>query len=288
MGKQVISGTKFEAAVLEAGISAGLKYKATTRGDKLRAVATANAGDADYTKMYKQASRMISILMAKEKEVAIYAVPQSHGVSGDPRDLIVETAGGGEAGISCKHNSDEVRSKRFGPGSIDEFVGYKTTPNFKRAVRRLHKLFDQLAKKHNKFGDIPSRVRYDVIYQTITNAFAQLIVDLNSKHTDFAADFFKSIFGTHDYYLFMGGKEPFVEGMNINGTLNVKKIRTPKDTILAVMTDGKNHNYVRLLFRSGWVMSYRVKNGDSRISKNVLKCTISIDGRPTKTFRTSL
>jgi hypothetical protein len=306
MSTQVFNGALFEAAVLSSAIEAGIKYTSTARGKVLLKQASLHEKSPLYTSLLGQANWMIDNLLKLEGHwlTHIYAAAQSSGKIGDPRDLVLyaEASGGKrrEIGISCKKDSSEIKSLRLGEGNVEQLwfkhdqkrgaVGqYETTNGFRSTLQRVHQELEDCAEEYTRFNKIPvERAEHQIFGPTI-NAFGDLIKDLECQHgIQFTQDLFQSVFGTKDYYLFKSGKRAIVEGYNLRGHLNVKRIPLPSRPLYLAMID-KNRNgfdrYARLFFGRGWTISYRLKNGDSRISKGVLKFTIELVGKPSSIFR---
>lgn len=93
------------------------------------------------------------------------------------------------------------------------------------------------------------------------------------------------MFGTKDDYLSKTGKRAIIEGYNLRGDLNIQKVALLKARLYLAMVDNNRQGfqrYTRLFFGQGWAVSYRLKNGDSKI---VLKFAIELVGKPSSLFR---
>lgn len=303
---QVFNGTLFEAAVLCSTLRSGIKYFETPRGEVLLNRASENTRSPLYKTLSKQADWMVKNLLKLEGDwiTHIVAPEQSAGIKGDPRDLILFAESADEErreiGISCKKDSTEVKSLRLGEGNVEQLwfkhhqgrgvVGqYETTKHFRTALRQVHQELEACRTLYDRFSEIPVDRAEEQIFAPAINAFCTLIKDLELAHgQSFTQDLFQSVFGTKDYYLFKSGQRAIIEGYNLRGDLNIKKIPLPVRSLYLAMVD-KNRSgverYTRLFFEHGWTVSYRLKNGDSRISKSVLKFTIELVGKPSSLFR---
>ena len=290
--------------MLKASIDLGIEYLASPRGETLKRIGKDHRNDPLFIRLYQQASWMMDMLCRAENQSlrSIAGNAQSQGKNGDPRDLVLTKVQKGrpvEVGISCKNNSNEVKSLRLGVGNVNQLFfkhdkkgqtpsQYQTTGAFRRTMLEVHSTLDD-CRKYQKFRNIPPAIAEEKIFGPAVHAFCQLILDLEALHgTVFTRDLFQSVFGTKDYYLLKGGKRAIIEGFNLRGRLAVQKVSLPKKALYLATVDenSKGHDrYARLFFGNGWAISYRLKNGDSDITPNALKFTIELVGKPSAIFR---
>lgn len=248
------------------------------------------------------------------------AMPDSAGVKGDVRDIdfviyadkehsyVVR-----ELGISCKNNHEAVKHPRIteDPDFAKEWTKsrFSCGQEFMSEMKRVHEIIEGYQKKYTKWSEVEEKM--DTVYYPIVKAFAKEIKrlgtvnDLNSQEQlndakMFTQMFFEYMFGTYDFYKFIKddqAKATKVYPYNMHGTLMkphngkkneyaVQSITMPEE-IVEVRIKPNSKTTLEIYFDQ-WIISMRLHNADTKITKTSLKFDVQIKAQPRKVMGTIL
>lgn len=248
------------------------------------------------------------------------AMPDSAGIKGDVRDIdfIVyydkkHEKKIKEIGISCKNNHEAVKHPRITeePNFAKEWTKgeFTCSQEFMSEMRKIQNKIDEYKKEYTKWADVEEKM--DTIYYPIVKLFVKEIkrlgvVDekatqerqMNAKR--FTQLFFEYMFGTQDFYKFIkddASKATKVYPYNMHGSLMnpyngnkneqaVKSINMPEE-IVEVRVKPKSKTTIEVYFDQ-WIISMRLHNADTKITKTSLKFDVQIKAQPRKVMGTVL
>lgn len=279
----------------------------------------------DYNRAARAAVRYLRIvepiLQGNEKLYAMLrAMPDSAGIKGDVRDIdlsIYIDAGRkeqiSEIGISCKNNHEAVKHPRIteNPDFAREWTNgkYHCGDKFLEEMQKILERIDYYAVKFDKWSLVEDKM--DTIYYPIIKLFVTEIkrlgmaseyeseeVQENAK--EFTQLFFEYMFGTQDFYKFIkddGSNSTKVYPYNMHGTLMrpfgeyknkqaVQMITMPNE-IVEVRVKPKSKTTMEIYFDQ-WIISMRLHNADTKITRTSLKFDVQIKAQPRKVMGTIL
>lgn len=242
------------------------------------------------------------------------AMPDSAGIKGDVRDIdfIVyydkrHEKKVKEIGISCKNNHEAVKHPRITeePDFAKEWTKgeFTCSREFMSGMRKIQDKIDEYKKEYTKWADVEEKM--DTVYYPIVKLFAKEIKRLGvvdekaaqARQTNakkFTQLFFEYMFGTQDFYKFIkddASKATKVYPYNMHGSLMtpyngnkneqaVKSINMPEE-IVEVRVKPKSKTTIEVYFDQ-WIISMRLHNADTKISKTSLKFDVQIKAQPRK------
>lgn len=266
--------------------------------------------------------RMVEPVLSSNKELygVLKAMPDNAGTKGDVRDIdfmIFEDKDHLKSivdiGISCKNNHEAVKHPRIteDPDFAKAWTSgeFKCSNKFITEMKEIFKRIDQYAKKYEKWSAVDDKM--DVIYYPIINLFAKEIKRLgvvggnaNEKKREaaknFTKAFFEYMFGTQDFYKFIKddiANATKVYPYNMHGSLMrpfdgnrnnqaVQTITMPEE-IVEVRIKPKSKTTIEVYFDQ-WIVSMRLHNADTKITKTSLKFDVQIKAQPRKVMGTIL
>lgn len=248
------------------------------------------------------------------------AMPDAAGAKGDVRDIDFEIFEDQEhkkkicdIGISCKNNHEAVKHPRI--TEDPDFAKIWTNDQFhcsENFINEMNDIFikiDEYAKKYKKWSAVDDKM--DTIYYPIISLFVEEIKRLgivdesddehkaeNAKR--FTQLFFEYMFGTQDFYKFIkedGSHSTKVYPYNMHGSLMrpfnggkneqaVQTITMPNE-IVEVRIKPKSKTTLEIYFDQ-WIISMRLHNADTKITKTSLKFDVQIKAQPRKVIGTIL
>ena len=254
----------------------------------------------------------------KDLTAVLRAMPDNAGIKGDVRDIdfliydkkkkIVN-----EIGISCKNNHEAVKHPRIteNPDFAYEWTqgSFHCSSEFMEEMQRIQKKIEEYAVKYERWSMVDDKK--DTIYYPIIKLFAKEIkrlgmVDYSGKEEKqndariFTKLFFEYMFGTQDFYKFIKDDKSNatkVYPYNMHGSLMkeyngvkneqaVKAISMP-DEIVEVRIKPKSKTTIEVYFDQ-WIISMRLHNADTKITKTSLKFDVQIKAQPRKVMGTIL
>lgn len=280
---------------------------------------------SDYNRAARVAARYLSmvepILNESESLYAILrAMPDSAGIKGDVRDIDLSIYVDAEhkkkiseIGISCKNNHEAVKHPRIteNPDFANEWTNgiYHCSENFLNGMQEIFERIDDYASRYKKWSLVEGKM--DTIYYPIIKLFVAEIKRLGTageadneekqkSAKTFTQMFFEYMFGTQDFYKFIkddGSSATKVYPYNMHGTLmkphgeykNKQAVQmiTMPDEIVEVRIKPKSKTTMEIYFDQ-WIISMRLHNADSKITRTSLKFDVQIKAQPRKVMGTIL
>lgn len=248
------------------------------------------------------------------------AMPDTAGIKGDVRDIglviyddkskknLIK-----EIGISCKNNHEAVKHPRIteNPDFADEWTNgeFHCSDIFMQGMYEIHQKIEEYRSQYTKWSEVEDKK--DTIYYPIIKLFVDEIRRLGiCEETDseerraeakhFTEEFFEYMFGTQDFYKFIkddNSNSTKVYPYNMHGTLMksykgnkneqaVKSINMPEE-IVEVRIKPKSKTTLEIYFDQ-WIISMRLHNADTKITKTSLKFDVQIKAQPRKVMGTIL
>lgn len=266
--------------------------------------------------------RMVEPILKSNQELygRLRAMPDNAGAKGDVRDIDFEifddkayTKCLANIGISCKNNHEAVKHPRI--TEDPDFAKTWTNGEFycsNEFVTEMEKIFEEIdlcAKKYKKWAEIENKM--DIIYYPIIKSFAKEIKRLGTvnendseekqqKARSFTKTFFEYMFGTQDFYKFIKedtANATKVYPYNMHGSLmrpykgnkNIQAVQTitMPEEIVEVRIKPKSKTTIEIFFDQ-WIVSMRLHNADTKISRTSLKFDVQIKAQPKKIMATIL
>lgn len=248
------------------------------------------------------------------------AMPDTAGIKGDVRDIDLTIYGDKskknlikEIGISCKNNHEAVKHPRIteNPDFADEWTNgeFHCSDIFMQGMYEIHQKIEEYRSQYTKWSEVEDKK--DTIYYPIIKLFVDEIRRLGiCEETDseerraevkhFTEEFFEYMFGTQDFYKFIkddNSNSTKVYPYNMHGTLMksykgnkneqaVKSINMPEE-IVEVRIKPKSKTTLEIYFDQ-WIISMRLHNADTKITKTSLKFDVQIKAQPRKVMGTIL
>lgn len=255
------------------------------------------------------------ILQEKEKLYAILrAMPDNAGIKGDVRDVDLSIFVDAEhkekvseIGISCKNNHEAVKHPRIteNPDFANEWTGgkYHCGETFLKGMRDIFEKIDDYASTFEKWSLVEEKM--DTIYYPIIKLFVAEIKRLGMANEsdseekqksakEFTQMFFEYMFGNRDFYKFIkddSTNSTKVYPYNMHGTLmrpfgeyrNEQAIHmiTMPNEIVEVRVKPKSKTTMEIYFDQ-WIISMRLHNADTKITRTSLKFDVQIKAQPRK------
>ena len=247
-------------------------------------------------------------------------MPDNAGTKGDVRDINLEIYSEPESldsitsiGISCKNNHEAVKHPRIteDPDFAKVWTNgqFSCSNSFIKNINEIFKKIDTYAKQYQRWADVEDKM--DTIYYPIIKLFvAEIkrlgIADENStleeqaNAKEFTQAFFEYMFGIQDFYKII--KEDHSRSTKVypynmhgllmssyNGIKNTRAVQTitMPEEIVEVRIKPKSKTTIEIYFDQ-WIISMRLHNADSKISKTSLKFDVQIKAQPRKVMGTIL
>ena len=247
-------------------------------------------------------------------------MPDNAGTKGDVRDINLEIYSEPESldsitsiGISCKNNHEAVKHPRIteDPDFAKVWTNgqFSCSNSFIKNINEIFKKIDTYAKQCQRWADVEDKM--DTIYYPIIKLFVEEIkrlgiADENStleeqaNAKEFTQAFFEYMFGIQDFYKII--KEDHSRSTKVypynmhgllmssyNGIKNTRAVQTitMPEEIVEVRIKPKSKTTIEIYFDQ-WIISMRLHNADSKISKTSLKFDVQIKAQPRKVMGTIL
>ena len=271
---------------------------------------------------YNRAARAAAVYLRMMEPVlmsndALYgvlnAMPDSAGAKGDVRDIdfmIYEDKSHekliADIGISCKNNHEAVKHPRI--TEDPDFVKVWTNGKFKCSdsfIERINEIFDTIdsyAREYENWSLVDDKV--ETIYYPIIKLFSSEIKRLGMSYNNsddeqtqakiFAKTLFEYLFGKQDFYKVIKDDQNRVTKVypyNMHGLLmrSYKGIKNNGVTTVVAMPEEivevrvkPNSKTTIEIFFDQWIISMRLHNADSKISRTSLKFDVQIKAQPRK------
>lgn len=242
------------------------------------------------------------------------AMPDTAGIKGDVRDIdlaIYEDKSKKnlikEIGISCKNNHEAVKHPRIteNPDFAGEWTNgeFHCSDIFMQGMYAIHQKIEEYRSQYTKWSEVEDKK--DTIYHPIIKLFVDEIrrlgiceeIDSDERRAEakhFTEKFFEYMFGTQDFYKVIkddNSNSTKVYPYNMHGTLMksykgnkneqaVKSINMPEE-IVEVRIKPKSKTTLEIYFDQ-WIISMRLHNADTKITKTSLKFDVQIKAQPRK------
>lgn len=272
---------------------------------------------------FKKASRVAAMYLKMTEPIisrpeGLYAVlsamPDSAGVKGDVRDVLVTIYGDKdknsierELGISCKNNHEAVKHPRIteNPDFAKEWTKGKfcCSKEFLEEMKKVQEVIENYQNKYSTWSQVDEKM--DTVYLPIVTAFVKELRRLGMVPEDasdeqrknaelFSKMFFEYMFGTRDFYKFIKddkAKATKVYPYNMHGSLMKTYKGEKNEQAVPCVTMPEEMVEVRLKPRSKttleiyfdqWIISMRLHNADSTIRNTSLKFDVQIKAQPKK------
>ncbi len=241
-------------------------------------------------------------------------MPDRAGIKGDVRDidfaiyrdkLHMEQIS--DIGISCKNNHEAVKHPRIteDPDFAKEWTNglFHCSQEFLDNMREILSKIDAYAQKYEKWSCVEDKM--DVFYAPIIKLFINEIkrlgvtnqndsIEKQESAKTFTKLFFEYMFGTQDFYKFIkddSSESTKVYPYNMHGTLMcpyegvknnqaVKMITMPEE-IVEVRAKPNSKTTMEIYFDQ-WIISMRLHNADTKITRTSLKFDVQIKAQPRK------
>lgn len=279
----------------------------------------------DYNRAARVAAmylRMVEPILTPNEKIygVLRAMPDCAGSKGDVRDIdfaIFEDKNHhkpiNDIGISCKNNHEAVKHPRI--TEDPDFAKVWTEGQFNCSnefIEGMNEIFgkiDEYSKKFEKWSAVDDKM--DSIYYPILKLFVREIKQLGTvseaastekqeKAKHFTQLFFEYMFGTQDFYKIIkedGSNATKVYPYNMHGTLMrpyngnkneqaVQTITMPGE-IVEVRIKPKSKTTIEIYFDQ-WIISMRLHNADTKITRTSLKFDVQIKAQPRKVMGTIL
>lgn len=242
------------------------------------------------------------------------AMPDRAGIKGDVRDIDfaiyrdkLYTEQISDIGISCKNNHEAVKHPRIteDPDFAKEWTNgqFHCSEEFLINMKVILSKIDVYAQKYGKWSCVEEKM--DIFYAPIIELFIKEIkrlgianqndsIEKQENAKTFTKLFFEYMFGTQDFYKFIkedSSESTKVYPYNMHGTLMrsyegvknnqaVKMITMPEE-IVEVRVKPNSKTTMEIYFDQ-WIISMRLHNADTKITKTSLKFDVQIKAQPRK------
>ncbi|MDO8667647.1 MAG: HaeIII family restriction endonuclease [bacterium] len=235
------------------------------------------------------------------RELTLSIQPDTAGMSGDVRDVIVIKASTGnqdnwEIGLSCKHNHQAVKHQRVSPTIDfgDIWLGFPLSQDEKLELNRIFGQIDnEIAGGKIKWSEVETKE--DRYYIPILNLILGKIGN-HPEQSQLANHFLGYLIGKKDFYkaIYRQAKGTVqIQGFNLYGSLNkpagsrrpeqnINRINLPERIIGCGIKPGSKTT-LEIFFDRGWQVSMRVHNASTRLEKS-LKMDVGLIGNPQELF----
>ena len=274
-----------------------------------------------YSQQIIEQGKVNSILTANERVYGVLrAMPDSAGTKGDVRDIDLEIFKDkthnnliADIGISCKNNHEAVKHPRITeePDFAKVWTDgqFACSDAFVEEMKSIFKIIDKYAEIYKKWSAVDDKM--DTIYYPIIRLFVKEIKRLGIANENdsmerkesakqFTKAFFEYMFGTQDFYKFIkedGSKSTKVYPYNMHGSLmrpfngsrNMQAVQTitMPEEIVEVRIKPKSKTTIEIYFDQ-WIISMRLHNADTNITRTSLKFDVQIKAQPRKVMGTIL
>lgn len=279
----------------------------------------------DFNRAARVAAHYLSVMepilqVSNGLQAVLQAMPDTAGIHGDVRDIVVSLYKDKnqeqlvkEIGISCKNNHEAVKNPRItdDPDFAKQWTNgeFQCSEEFMDGMAEIQKKIDVLAGEYQKWSSYDKKkeeIYYPIIKLFVSEIKKLGVVDENASEENqkrakrFAGLFFEHMFGKRDFYKFIKDDKAHatkVYPYNIHGTLMntyngvvneraVKAITMPEE-IVEVRIKPKSKTTLEVYFDQ-WIISMRLHNADTKISKTSLKFDVQIKAQPRKVMGTML
>lgn len=242
------------------------------------------------------------------------AMPDRAGIKGDVRDIDfaiyrdkLHTEQISDIGISCKNNHEAVKHPRIteDPDFAKEWTNgqFHCSEEFLINMKVILSKIDAYAQKYDRWSCVEEKM--DIFYAPIIELFIKEIkrlgianqndsIEKQENAKTFTKLFFEYMFGTQDFYKFIkedSSESTKVYPYNMHGTLMrsyegvknnqaVKMITMPEE-IVEVRAKANSKTTMEIYFDQ-WIISMRLHNADTKITKTSLKFDVQIKAQPRK------
>lgn len=242
------------------------------------------------------------------------AMPDRAGIKGDVRDIDfaiyrdkLHTEQISDIGISCKNNHEAVKHPRIteDPDFAKEWTNgqFHCSEEFLINMKVILSKIDAYAQKYDRWSCVEEKM--DIFYAPIIELFIKEIkrlgianqndsIEKQENAKTFTKLFFEYMFGTQDFYKFIkedSSESTKVYPYNMHGTLMrsyegvknnqaVKMITMPEE-IVEVRAKPNSKTTMEIYFDQ-WIISMRLHNADTKITKTSLKFDVQIKAQPRK------
>ena len=279
----------------------------------------------DYNRAARVAAmylRMAEPILTLDERVygVLRAMPDSAGTKGDVRDIDFKIFKDknhknliADIGISCKNNHEAVKHPRIteDPDFAKVWTEgrFNCSDGFIEGMKDIFNKIDEYAERYIKWSAVDDKM--DTIYYPIIKLFVTEIKRLGIVNENdsiekqesaklFTKAFFEYMFGTQDFYKFIkenGSKSTKVYPYNMHGSLmrssngnrNLQAVQTitMPEEIVEVRIKPKSKTTIEIYFDQ-WIISMRLHNADTKITRTSLKFDVQIKAQPRKVMGTIL
>lgn len=311
MASQTINGKAFEYACLNS-IAEKYENKFIITKEENEAYNTAkkhfHSLDITHQKLLSNgASKGVDILDRLEANLVdsipsdilkLCIQPDSKGMQGDVRDLVIKKNETWEIGISAKHNHDAVKHSRLSQ-SIDFGDKWMNIPCSENYFDEINQVFELLESNKGYLWSDSNIDKVNQVYKPLLNAFKKELLQIfNRNGAIVPKKLVEYLLGEYDFYKFiLDIKREIIKinAYNLNGTLNkntkniksgftISKISLP-DRIFhldfMIKDNSESDNTLELICNNGWQFSFRIHNASSKIEPS-MKFDIQLIGVPTE------
>ena len=279
----------------------------------------------DYNRAARVAAmylRMVEPVLKPDKKLyaVLCAMPDTAGTKGDVRDIDFSIYEDREhqslvrdIGISCKNNHEAVKHPRITEepdfAKVWTENRFQCSAEFIKGMDEILCKIDDYAYKYEKWSAVDDKM--DTIYYPIIKLFVEEIkrLGITNENEDperqgdareFTQLFFEYMFGTQDFYKFIkedNSNSTKVYPYNMHGSLMrpfnghkneqaVQTITMPEE-IVEVRVKPKSKTTIEIYFDQ-WIISMRLHNADTKITRTSLKFDVQIKAQPRKVMGTIL
>lgn len=277
----------------------------------------------DYNRAARVAAmylRSVEPILTSNKKVfgVLRAMPDTAGKKGDVRDIDLAIYEDEEhkkllsdIGISCKNNHEAVKHPRITEDAdfVKAWTGnhYHCSKEFIDEMDKILCKIDEYSEKYKNWSSVDDKM--ETIYFPIINLFVREIKRLSivkeddneEKHANakkFTQLFFEYMFGTQDFYKFIkedSARATKVFPYNMHGSLMrpfngnknkqaVQTITMPEE-IVEVRIKPNSKTTIEIYFDQ-WIITMRLHNADTKITRTSLKFDVQIKAQPRKVMGT--
>lgn len=223
----------------------------------------------------QKAGRAVAEFLIKEDErletaTEIRFQKDAEGQIADVRDIVVQT-GFTELGISAKQRNNALKHPRI---SLDIDIGQlwygkNSSPNYKDQTK---KVFEGIKKHSGK----PWKCLNQKEEKFFKPALEAVKMEIESQND--TKKLMQYILGKQDYYkVIKKNGEVTIDSFNMLGKNKWgNKIPLPESMILLELRKGSS-TFLDMVMDKGWSISFRIHNGDGKISRNP---SLKLDVRP--------
>lgn len=209
--------------------------------------------------------------------------PDSHGRSGDVRDVVIQLDDQKEVGISAKNNHEAVKHSRLSD-SIDfgkSWADHPVSSDYFTRVRPVFNNLRQLQAEGMLFRNITNKdgTIYLPVLTAFEDEFRQLCATFQAQ---FISRVFAYLLGTHDFYKVIKRDTEnvvIIQSMNMGGSLGWGHRWQIPSGIDNIQRKAGSNSTLLITFTGGWQLSFRLHNAKSKVEPS-LKFDITFTGMP--------